>query len=61
MFYPGSPLYFYRGLPVVPPPPSFNRGKTPEDTLRKIVRKVKTIIKLIKVFFSKREKVNKMG
>jgi hypothetical protein len=54
MFYPGTPLYPYRGLPVVPPPPSFNRGKT-RGTLREIVRKVKTIIKLIKVFFSKRE------
>jgi len=53
MFYPGTPLYFYRGLPVAPPPSSFNRGKTPGDTFKKICKRI--LGKLRKFFHKEKE------
>jgi hypothetical protein len=51
MFFPGTPLYPYRGFPVVPPPPPFNRGKSPEDTFKELKEKIRRIIKKLRNFF----------
>ena len=54
MFYPGTPLYPYRGL-FPAPPPSFNRGKSPADTFEKLKEKIKRMIKSLRNFFARKD------